>query len=66
MLRGNLLENEIFAGIILVALSGLYFAIYKNHGCIKRIESKLDAHFDIEYIKEEMTDIKDEVRKLNG
>jgi len=51
-------------GIILAALSGLYYAIYKNHGCIKRIESKLDAHFDMEYIKEEITDIKDEIRTL--
>lgn len=60
------MENEVFVGIILVALSGLYFAIYKNHGCIKRIESKLDAHFDIEYVKEEITDIKDAMRQKNG
>jgi len=60
------METEVFAGITLVALSGLYFAIYKNHGCIKRIETKLDAHFDMEYMKEEMTDIKDSVRRLNG
>ena len=58
------MENEVFAGIILVALSGLYFAIYKNHGCIKRVESKLDAHFDTEYIKEQITEIKDEIRLL--
>ena len=51
-------------GIILAALSGLYYAIYKNHGCIKRIESKLDAHFDTEYLKEEITDIKDAIRQL--
>jgi len=60
------METEVFTGIVLVALSGLYFAIYKNHGCIKRIESKLDAHFDMEYVKEEITDIKDSVRRLNG
>ncbi len=60
------METEVFAGIVLVALSGLYFAIYKNHGCIKRIESKLDAHFDMEYVKEEITDIKDSVRQLSG
>ena len=60
------METEVFAGIVLVALSGLYFAIYKNHGCIKKIESKLDAHFDMEYVKEEITDIKDSVRRLNG
>ena len=53
-----------FIGIILAALSGLYYAIYKNHGCIKRIETKLDAHFDTEYLKEEITDIKDAIRQL--
>ena len=51
-------------GIILAALSGLYYAIYKNHGCIKRIESKLDAHFDAEFIKDEIIEIKDELRGL--
>jgi len=51
-------------GIILAALSGLYYAIYKNHGCIKRIETKLDAHFDMEYMKEELTDMKDAIREL--
>ena len=51
-------------GIILAALSGLYYAIYKNHGCIKRIETKLDAHFDMEYMKEELTDLKDAVRQI--
>jgi len=60
------MEIEVLTGITLVALSGLYFAIYKNHGCIKRIESKLDAHFDMEYVKEEITDIKDSVRQLSG
>ena len=58
------MENEIILGIILAALSGLYFAIYKNHGCIKRIESKLDAHFDLEYMKEELTDVKDAIRQI--
>ncbi len=53
-----------FIGIILAALSGLYYAIYKNHGCIKRIETKLDAHFDMEYMKEELTDMKDAIRNL--
>ena len=53
-----------FIGIILAALSGLYYAIYKNHGCIKRVETKLDAHFDTEYLKEEITDIKDAIRQL--
>jgi len=51
-------------GIILAALSGLYYAMYKNHGCIKRIETKLDAHFDAEYLREEITDIKDAIRQL--
>jgi len=59
------MENEITLGIILAALSGLYFAIYKNHGCIRRIETKLDSHFDMEYMKEELTDLKDAVRQLN-
>jgi len=58
------LENEITLGIILAALSGLYYAIWKNHGCIKRVESQLCAHFDIEYIKDEVTNIKDEIRQL--
>lgn len=53
-----------FFGIILAALSGLYYAMYKNHGCIKRVETKLDAHFDTEYLKEEITDIKDAIRSL--
>jgi len=55
---------EILLGIILTALSGLYYAIYKNHGCIKRIETKLDAHFDMEFIKDEIIEIKDELRKV--
>jgi len=59
------MENELFFGLVIAALSGLYFAIYKNHGCLKRLESKLDAHFDIEYIKEEITDVKDAVRQLS-
>jgi len=50
----------------LLSIACLIFAIYKNHGCIKRIESKLDAHFDIEYVKEEITDIKDAMREKNG
>lgn len=58
------MENEVFTGIILAAVSGLYYAIYKNHGCIKRIESKLDSHFDMEYVKEEITNIKDEIRQI--
>lgn len=58
------MEIEVFAGIILAALSGLYYAIYKNHGCIRRIETNLNAHFDMEYIKEEITNIKDEMRQL--
>jgi len=58
------METEISLGVIIAAISGLYYAIYKNHGCIKRIETKLDAHFDMEYIKEEMTDVKDAVRQL--
>ena len=58
------MENEVLVGIILVALSGLYFAIYKNHGCLKRLESKLDEHFDMEYMKEELTDVKDAIRQL--
>ena len=53
-----------FMGIILTTLSGLCYAVYKNHGCIKRIETKLDAHFDAEYLKEEITDIKDAIRQL--
>jgi len=51
-------------GIILTALSGLYYAMYKNHGCIKRVESKLDAHFDAEFLKEEIIEIKDAIRQL--
>ena len=51
-------------GIILAALSGLYYAMYKNHGCIKRVESKLDAHFDAEFLREEIIDIKDAIRTL--
>jgi len=47
------LEIEVLTGVTLVALSGLYFAIYKNHGCIKRIET------DMKYIKKSMD-------KLNG
>jgi len=43
------METEVFLGVILAALSGLYFAIYKNHGCIKRIET------DMKYIKESMS-----------
>ena len=58
------METEISLGIIIASICGLYFAIYKNHGCIKRIETKLDAHFDMEYMKEELTDIKDEIRQL--
>ena len=45
------METEVFAGIVLVALSGLYFAIYKNHGCIKRIET------DMKYIKKSMDEL---------
>ena len=56
--------DEISLGIVIAAVSGLYFAIYKNHGCIKRIESKLDSHFDMEYMKEELTDLKDAVRQI--
>jgi len=46
------------------ALAGLYWGLFKVHGCQKRTEAKLDAHFDMEFIKEEMTDIKDTVREL--
>jgi len=58
------MESEIFFGVIIATISGLYYAIYKNHGCIKRIETKLDNHFDMEYLKEEITDMKDAVREL--
>jgi len=53
------MESEISVAVIIAAISGLYYAIYKNHGCIKRIETKLDAHFDMEYMKEEITDVMD-------
>ena len=58
------MENEVFAGIVIVAISGLYWGIYKNHGCLKRIEGKVNTLGDIEYIKEELTDLKDSVRQL--
>jgi len=58
------METEISLAVIIAAISGLYYAIYKNHGCIKRIESKLDAHFDMEFMKEELVDVKDAVRQL--
>lgn len=60
------MENEVFAGIIIAAISGLYYAIYKNHGCIKRIETKLDAHFDMEYVKEEITTLKQYVQDMHN
>ena len=47
------------------ALAGLYWGLFKVHGCQKRTEAKLDAHFDMEYIKEEITDLKDAVRQIN-
>jgi len=46
------------------ALAGLYWGLFKVHGCQKRTEAKLDAHFDMEYLKEEITDVKDAVRVL--
>ena len=56
---------------ILSALAGLYGLIIfnikkavKNETCIKRIEDKVDNIADIEYIKEELTDMKDAVRML--
>jgi len=58
------MESEISLAVIIGAISGLYYAIYKNHGCIKRIETKLDAHFDMEFMKEELVDVKDAVRQL--
>jgi len=46
------------------AIAGLYYLIFKNHGCIKRIEQKVDAMVDYNYLKEEITDLKDAVRQI--
>ena len=51
-------------GVILAALSGLYALSWKNHACLKRVESKFNAHLDIEYVKDEITEIKDSIRQL--
>ncbi len=51
-------------GVILAALSGLYYAMYKNHGCIRRIETKLESHLDMIDVREEITDLKDAIRQL--
>jgi len=48
---------------IVAAISGLYWGLFKVHGCQTRTEAKLDAHFDIEYVKEELTDLKDAIRQ---
>ena len=58
------MELEVSLGIILAAISGLYYAIYKNHGCIRRIETKLESHLDMSDIREEIIDIKDSIRQL--
>jgi len=50
--------------IVVASIAGLYWGLFKVHGCQKRTETKLDAHFDMEYIKEEITEIKDEIRML--
>jgi len=52
-------------GIILAALSGLYALTWKNHGCIRRIEAKFNSHLEIVELKEEIIDLKDEIRQLN-
>ena len=58
-------------GPIMAALGGLYYFLIrinsktvKNETCITRIESKIDAINDIEYIKEEITDLKDAIRMI--
>ncbi len=53
-----------FAGIILAALSGLYYAIWKNHGCIKKVEGHLKQLIDIENFKQDLVDLKDEINNL--
>ena len=49
---------------IMAALAGLYWGLWKNHGCIKRIESKIDNVVNLEAIRDEMIEIKDSVRML--
>ena len=60
------MEAESIAGFVtLGALVGLYWGLWKVHGCQKRTEAKLDAHFDTEYVKEQITEIKDQIRLLH-
>ena len=50
---------------IIGALAGLYWGLFKVHGCQTRTEAKLDAHFDVEYIKEELITLKQYVQNIN-
>jgi len=51
-------------GIILAAISGLYALLWKNHGCIKRTESKLDTHLAVIELEKQIIDLKDNIRML--
>lgn len=51
-------------GIILAAVSGLYAFMWRNHNCIHRVETKLDSHLQFQELKEEIIDLKDEIRQL--
>lgn len=60
------MENEVILGIILAALSGLYFALYKQHGCLRKIESKVNTVAEITYIREELTNLEKRVSEYHG
>ena len=58
------MQDEIFLGVILAAIGGLYWALFRLHGCVEALKVKHSG--DFEYIKEQITDMKDSVRQLNG
>jgi len=39
--------EEFYVGIIMAGLAGLAVQNYKNHGCIKKLEGKLDIHLQL-------------------
>ena len=60
------MQDEIFLGVILAAIGGVYWALFRLHGCVEALKKDVKHSGDFEYIKEEITDIKDSVRQLNG
>lgn len=60
------MEVEIILGVILASIGGLYWALFKMHGCVEGLKKDVNSLVDFEKIKEELIDLKDTVRQFHG